>query len=1288
MNVFFTKVFRWFQFKFIPTALILQMTLGSAALLAVDSKKPKSDEEILIETIEKDPESLFEVAAEEGSKNPDVQKKQAEFKEAFEGFVKGDVQNLRLRKYANFHLDRQRLEIINADGTVHNYDLSHLNLKLPSIVYTSLKTKIEAYQYERLIARHIIDDVDLAAFLGDRELLMLVDQIGNLHAIDMGYLAREVFKSPIPIIGYLWEPAQKLDLSHAKVSARFQTVGAKPFNETELAALKNSGAVIPTSEKGDLLFSAGDLYVTFKSDGKEIPLGLFARRVTYDKIYDGMVEFLKEVYFVSPESVPPKYAVKLLASINAGEENKDASAMTPEVRNAFLAIQPEQVASALKRTLGVDKTLLEDGTKSEITGIKNRNFDTFTLDQWQAQWKTLSATAVAKRNDLLSGIDASDLVNLAESLDPKTKESFTELNRQIECGDFSASWKELVGYQKPEKLSPHQQRMKALREFVSGEGARQLGRTLTLVGVIAGAWGLYGFADYAIHNSGELSAQNLVRFMNWFHDNYVPAAVKDFDYRWPLAKSITSMMGLIPAVMLSGAMVGPGLKATSVVFQKLAQALELIAQKKGSTTLGSKAKELAEKARYYARSFVDSAQLWNGLGIWQRVVTAGNRIWAVLMYPCFNWIVGTVLRNPTTLPALKNFVNPLKRYSPDSAVGQAAKLTAPVFAGITNPFASSSKHTETVEAQKRVQNVIALQQKRAESMAWLLATLEVSGRTDIDPATLLMVGQGLIKVEELSEIFTDPVKKNLWERTREEIYQTLLRVDNKGIFEEDLSKINPADFVDYYKTSNEAAERIRSQGTVEAALTSLRGKFARTSKKAVRSVINFGQDDFAKLNTLYANEYVSQQVRQEFIFDHFLVVLYPSLFGERADPSDLKNRVADPDASLWTAGQFKTEVIQNTQAHLTASGSEMVLVYQGHPQIKETNYEPREGLMHPFAGKAERLGEGFLNWFASVGLTLNKKEFIDNLKKSDLGTYAVRKMLKRLVVIQAAVTMAVGFRLAFTDQGVEQALRGYWLGLSAGLWAYSWPWLVLRQGNMLEGSRIEKNKSKLDAIRKGILEGLDGRGSEDALNESYEELFKLYGRRSFGKKTLAHVKEFKKALEALPQLKEKGLKAFFGERAAEFYGLVAKLHLALAETDSARRAVQIEETSKNILKAYEGSIDPTELRRLNASGLLEFALKYPPIATEANPWVSETTTFYMGALLTTALYIPLGIKTFTKEALETPNLLMWTAINFIGHGGLYALLSSEGISTIQNSYKKAKEQLSKVYDRCEALLRK
>ena len=615
----------------------------------------------------------------------------------------------------------------------------------------------------------------------------------------------------------------------------------------------------------------------------------------------------------------------------------------------------------------------------------------------------------------------------------------------------------------------------------------------------------------------------------------------------------------------------------------------------------------------------DIVKKWEKTNISQRIVGVGMKFVAYTMYPFWNYLAN-IMGQPHFLSAIAKGLNPLKKVKPESDVGQLAGLNKTTSLG-TQGVNPHWKQNESFKQQRILQNIAAAKEQRMKSVAWLMATLAVAGKTKVEPEMILIYGATSINLNDLQKVYNDTALRSemLW--VMKNLLKEIRQLDEMDIRKE-LVDLKPEMVVRYYERATQLANEVREHPTFQKKTH----EFLNTGwVKWFRQNVN-GRT-IAGLNHIQHNmlknvptEFVTNRVTTEFISDHVLVSLLPLITAERVEVGlkDLSQFVINENQLSWSGKPHLNEVWLNVIAHFFIAGGQRSLVFtqpstaiQTAQQEQMSVYEPME--KHTKKTKAHPQGE----W------TYYKKQFsyfLSGGEKDNLGGIMWRGYIARLRTIQMTFSLMVGLRLLTTGQSFSEAAMGFLLFHFAGQWVFGWPWDVISGGARLNMNYLGKNKQEVENLKLKLSKVARGLYKEkETLSEEYKE-------------GVIRVSQ----LYSTKPLREKLLNSGIKE-------VNPHLWTALSNHN--------EISDKN---TFSGSIE--EMQKASEK-LVNLLAESSPLPNTDNKMANFIFTGTFGALLTTYLFVALSVWTFSPEYLNMRTILTWGTINFSLYGLLYFIYS-------------------------------
>ncbi len=1123
-----------------------------------------------------------------------------------------------------FRLTDQRVEIYQNNKIATQFLLNDQRIEKPTLSYTKLSPKYSPETQELifeasrgqnnqgqggvLVARHVIPNVDIVAMNHDREILSFVDSKGRLHAIDMGYVISQVFTNPIPTFRNLWSPQRDITLSRGEVELSYITRGVRPI------ANADAETVIPRNKNGEAEFTAGDLLVRYNNGSGEKVLGVFSRQVTYQRIKEGSTLLSILGSLIAPAQETTRFF--------AENEAKFESI----IKQRADAVLFEQNKVSLVDNIDLQQLRALADRIQSIEFYSGNRYDKFTEAEWKTdyeKYKKLSTNTeklefLAKNSHLLQE------KAVGEEYRKIHADAYTEFlgdieNRQrlSDPENLARTWQALT--EPIEATNPFVKKTKANKEKPM---ASERVSEWKFIGVVATGLAAYLGAALVIP---QVEAIQQIAAISWVYEHIYTDVMKDAVYKYPLSYSVLSLVGIIPAAL-----------ALSFAFEKTLKAANQAVKNSNS--------QLAQFLRDFQRT-------WGDLTDWQRLVSLGMRSYSFVVYPFVTATIQSLLQQKAFLSAYQNGVNPFRKVTKDSALGQKMGIDKDIRVGLNNPFARSEKKLNEVEKKKAIQSEILTQNSRLESMAWMLATMVVAEKSGIDPASLLQVSENKATPEQMTEIFNNPEKQRKAALINDAVLKQL-QASKTLAGMSDIKELSPERIAEYYLAAQEAARKIEAQSEI-LQKAKLRWK---KIKAAPVNTLNFlllenGKADANFLRSIITNKFVSNQVRQEAKNDHLMVVSLMAFFGERADLSTPKSLTAQSGQFMWTSPEQLYTVAVNTFSHFFVSGASLALVFQKLRALQETNYLPKEDFEYTNKVREEGFFRGLKSWLSFD--YVNREDKPKNVLKrgvhfmyhvgteADIGGVMMKRVSKRFATIQAGITMAIFFRTLVGGQDFGTAMAAWALMFIAGHWFYGWVWDPIQRGNQMTDERLEKLDRELKQHRYELSRAMKESDLERA-DRAYNEIIKLYER--YNPKDVAKLKAILQTeLNKITPAKKSNLTGV--ER--QYLGLIARLAKANAEKNTVEFNESIELLRKIIVE--QQGFDRAEVAKLNAQSLLEFSRSNPPIYTHANKFLSEFFT-WNGAVWSTYLYIPLSVMLFASEHLTVESMIKWLFIS----SGLYA----------------------------------
>jgi hypothetical protein len=1142
-----------------------------------------------------------------------------------------------------FRTEGQKVEIYKNNEVATTYSLDDSRVGTPPIAFTNftprynIKTRELIFEAKTgakpdgtggtIIARHIIPDMDIVGLTYDRDILSMIDSRGRLHAIDMAIAIHVAFHKPLLVFQNLYVPLKPINLSARDVRMEYVNAGVRPYaSDADL-----EGALIPRDINGNVDLER-KLMVRYMDGNKEKLLGLFSNKKTEEKMKKGtaFAFALKDLITMD------------LKGAQFFQENRNNFEQTAEM-NANNIIATEEVLSPL-RIIDLDY-LKALKNRQEFYNNPNRRSDKIpSVDEWRRRHAKIEATAkdpkklnaIAEKAKVLQETAATDEhKKIYRDVYAQFLADAEAQQRLLQDGNLAKAWQVL---EEPEiTVNPFHKDATAKKSINTTERASEW----KIIGLVGGVLAAYLSGSFA----GSLETTHQVQALSWLYEHMYPSVLKDADYRLPLSLSIAGWVAVWPATL-----------AMSFTFQK---------------ALNIASSGLKNSNSWYAQYIRELHKTWSPLSDWQRIVSIGMRSYSYVIYPYLRVSIESLLRQKSFLSAYENKMNPFRIIRKDSELGQQIGLTKTQTLGFNNPFLGKKSLAQTTEQKIQIQSAIERQKIRTDSLAWLLATAVVAEKNQIDPATLTQISQGRADSAKLNEIFSKPENQRDWELLSSEIRKDL-STKNALTLNREIKDLSPDRIAEFYQSAQKAAELLKQRSDLKKNVALRWKRF----KSIPLDLVNFmllqnGQSDAKFLRGLITNKFVTGQIKQGFRNDHLMTDIIPSVYGERADLTHPEFLAADPNGFMYTSRAHNNDMAQNTTAHFFIAGASLALIYQKLRAEQETNYLPSEDFSLASDVREEGFGKGLKNW---AGFGYNERENKpENMRiwekpfhfmyhigtEVDPGGKIVKRVQKRFTTLQSGITLSILFRKYMGHQDFHTALSAWALMFLAGQWAYGWVWDPIQMGNNVIDQKFEASNTKFRDIKYNIAQGLKN-NDMTSLEAGYSELAKLYEQQN------------PEALEKLKSLLNSSLPdQSLTPIEREYYGILAKLAKANATNNKIEFDQTIELLRRMIVEKQGYNKD--DVAKLNAESLLEFSRSNPPIYTHPHKYLSGFFT-WIGAVSSTALYIPLSIMLFSKDSLSADSLLNWLFVSAGLYGATYAVFGKKAWLAYERFYDKIKPE--------------
>lgn len=440
-----------------------------------------------------------------------------------------DLENGRIQKRPVqdadlFHLTEQSIEIIDRDHVIR-YDLNSKQVEIPYVAFTGMKIKydregrrlvFEAFRGADkngengiVVARQTLSNIDIMTSAQDAELFQFLDSKSRLHVIDLGLVATQLFRAPIPVFQNIWEPSETkaLEPGTPGLKSGFLTRGSTPF---ELG----QAVLTPHDANNEIRLSAGDFYVSYEgaSGGKTQAYAIFSRDTTYEAMTRGYKILQWQAALLSTDTTVQAQVENLTNQIQTEIDKSELELInekiSPQARIVVSALNKASVAELKKR-------------ETSVNALKANSFDRFSPSEWQQTY-----------DEILKNVGETPSSSNVEETWFKllNKVNADAVDREKKAGTMEA---------------PPKSKLAAIRSVVGNS------KFLITVGTVltAAAAGL----PYAYDH---FEAIQQIKVISWAYEAFYPTVLKDATYRTPLLLSMASLAALWPEAIAFSAMTG------------------------------------------------------------------------------------------------------------------------------------------------------------------------------------------------------------------------------------------------------------------------------------------------------------------------------------------------------------------------------------------------------------------------------------------------------------------------------------------------------------------------------------------------------------------------------------------------------------------------------------------------------------------------------------------------------------------------------------------------------------
>ncbi|MGE3681202.1 MAG: hypothetical protein AB7G93_05695 [Bdellovibrionales bacterium] len=533
--------------------------------------------------------------------------------------------------------------------------------------------------------------------------------------------------------------------------------------------------------------------------------------------------------------------------------------------------------------------------------------------------------------------------------------------------------------------------------------------------------------------------------LDYLFNTIITEVLQHPEYTWHNLGSVVSQFIVIPVILMASIYAGNAISLVGI-------------------TVDDWKNSLGVYLRDFSRKWGSSA-----MTSWQRIVTFGERVFGKAQSAHLRMIEG-LMRQRTLIPAISAGVNPFEVVEVKTEGEVKQRLV-----GFMNPFqGKDSLARETVEKVRGFSEIVN-ERDRLRQMAFLLAAAAIEEQYNVDPATLIILGESNTSLthQQIRDLLEDPRKAQEHEITTEEIHRAFLRLPRN--LRSEIAESLPAEIQRQYSFHRTIAQRIVAMDPTRKTLKQLRTKCKRLALSVLKGTLNLGRQHYDTLNTDVASRYAAAATGHGFMPDWIMMVLYPAVHGDRAKldkPDDLA--ASSNPWTGWNSYPHLADQAMGVIIHFIIASSRNALLFAKKMlEVPDDAYRPMEEIQY-----ASRLThEGF--WKSLVGWV--SASF--NPLRADIGGFILTRQLNELTIVQGYFLLAVLSRVFLGQQSFDDAFFAFWYFWLSGLWFFALPWLPVQQGYKAYSEEFDGRDQNLVTARSHLAQS-----QRDVLTERAEKL--------------------------------------------------------------------------------------------------------------------------------------------------------------------------------------------------------
>ena len=1075
-----------------------------------------------------------------------------------------------------YHVDEEKGEVVEKVEHVVN-----LNNYTSRSVYTVFKNVHVKYNNESKMLtfegitgdtvqlRQHVPNMDIIDYVNDGEVLSILDKKRGLILVDMFFARSYLGLAPVPFVQVI--PVDKMN---PELFSGSQKVSIEFINR-----VVRPPDVVPEyidniaeNFKSDRLFTAGDLMISYQDQNGKKVMAQFLKRteiVGWVKLNYEVLDIMTKV--VAPHLMQAEDLNTFEKEINDIKE-KDPNTMLDRIMSALFtkqALQKFQQAA--------------DGVKLRMEQLDNLpERDIMSFNEWQESFQRVSSELMEKDSSQEGPLSTEQIAKYYQAKEEQAKRAM-EKQKDI--------------------------RATALKIMANIVSSAKTGKDFVakhqVSSAVVGTGALVGF----VFPEAYISLVNVIFPM--FHNLIYSGSFSS--YKMTTLPHLLAMVALFPGLIIA-------LSAVSIPFAK------------GMQKILPKDVSLAGQV-YHPKGWTgDFINKWGNTTVSQKIVGLGMKFVAYTIYPVWNYFAYWV-GQPHFFSAIQKGLNPLKKVTPQSDIGEIAKLTKPVRFGINSPH---WRHNGAFNRQSQLQNAAQAKNERIQSIAWLMASLAVAGKEGVSPEQIIIYGTSSVNLKDLETVHNDMKLKMemLWvmRHLKKEI-QALGEMDIR----KELSELEPRMIIDYYEKAKELAKEARAHSDFrKKSREFFNTGFVNTVRHRLSAPSVFGANkpQHEMLKNV-PTDFVTNRVSTEFLTDHLLVTLLPLITTDRSNfnMNYLEQLAVNDGIFSWSSKPHLNDIWLNVIIHFFIAGGQLTMTYTEKTntiQKAQTEhrpfYEPIERHTDAIRPRAQSEVAYFGRQFSYLG---------SGGKQDNLGDVMWRMYVSRLRSIQMTMSLAVGLRFLLGGQPPMDAVFGFLLFHLAGQWMFAWPWDIIQGGARVNGRTLSENQKRMDELKLKLSRVARGTQKDIVeIRKEYEsalnEVLKLYDKKGLRKYILES--GIRDSNRLLFNFLHRGYDVHWGQKGNITRMVDVHGHPA---NSSWTEGVEKWHIPENV-----------EMMRATSSALMKVLAEHPPLPNRHNQVGNFVMTGLFGALLTSYLAIFLMVMTFSGEYLNLKTIGMWAGINY------------------------------------------